>query len=73
LLVPGAQVTERTPGVLELARPAKYPGVEAMRVTLDARKFPSAFELVAGGQVVYRKRITGLQVNPSLGSDKFSL
>lgn len=73
LLKPGAQVSQRAPNVLELARPAKYPGVEAMRVTLDARNLPSVFELVAGGQVVYRKRITGLQVNPTISADKFKL
>lgn len=73
-LKPGAQVTQRGPGVLELARPVMYPGVDALRVTLDAQRgLPVSFELVQGAQVVYRKRISGLQVNPSLTSSKFSL
>jgi outer membrane lipoprotein-sorting protein len=73
LLKPGASVTQRAPNVLELARPTMYPGVETLRVTLDARALPATFELVEKGQVVYRKRITGLQLNPTIGSDKFSL
>jgi outer membrane lipoprotein-sorting protein/predicted small lipoprotein YifL len=73
-LAPGAQVSQRAPGVLELARPLKYPGCETLRVTLDPQRgLPVSFELVERGQVVYRKRITGLVVNPSLGSDKFKL
>ena len=45
-----------------------------MRITLDPQRgLPVTFELVEKGQVVYRKRITGLVVNPSLGSDKFRL
>jgi outer membrane lipoprotein-sorting protein len=73
-LKPGAAVVERAPNVLELARPSMYPGVETLRVTLDpARALPTTFELVERGQVVYRKRITGLQLNPTIGSDKFSL
>lgn len=74
LLAPGAQVTQRAPNVLELAQPAKYKGIQAMRVTLDPQRgLPVSFELLERGVVVYRKRITGLQVNPSLSSDKFSL
>jgi outer membrane lipoprotein-sorting protein len=74
LLAPGARVTQRAPNVLELAQPTKYKGIEALRVTLDPQRgLPVAFELVERGVVVYRKKITGLQVNPSLGSDKFSL
>ena len=74
LFTPGAQVTQLAPNVLQLAQPAKYRGIEALRVTLDpVKRLPVTFELVERGVVVYRKRISGLQVNPSLGSDKFSL
>jgi outer membrane lipoprotein-sorting protein len=73
-LKPGAQVTQRAPGVLELARPTMYPGVDTLRITLDAQRgLPTTFELVQGAQVVYRKRISGLVVNPSLASSKFTL
>jgi outer membrane lipoprotein-sorting protein len=74
LLAPGARVTQRAPNVLELAQPTRYKGVEALRVTLDPQRgLPVAFELVERGVVVYRKKISGLQVNPSLSSDKFTL
>jgi hypothetical protein len=51
-----------------------YPGVDTLRITLDAQRgLPTTFELVQGAQVVYRKRISGLVVNPSLASSKFTL
>lgn len=71
---PGARVSQAGPLTLELAMPAKYPGCEVFRAVLDPQKMlPASFELVEKGQVVYRKRFTNLQLNPSLGSDKFSL
>lgn len=74
LLAPGAQVVQTGPTTLELKNPGMYPGCEAMRVTLDPQKMlPVNFELIERGVAVYKKRITGLQLNPSLGSDKFEL
>lgn len=77
-LAQGAQVTQGPPGAgptLDLARPARYNGsIELMRATLDPqRMLPVSIEMVAGGQVVYKKRFSGIQVNPSVSSDKFSL
>lgn len=77
-LAPGAQVTAGPPGgapSLELARPARYNGsIELMRATLDPqRMLPVSIEMIAGGQVVYKKSFSGLQVNPSIAGDKFSL
>jgi outer membrane lipoprotein-sorting protein len=79
-LAPGAAVTQGpamagSPPALDLARPARYNGsIELMRATLDPqRMLPVQIEMMAGGQVVYRKRFTSLQVNPSLSADKFSL
>ena len=74
LLVPGAQIKALSPTILELSRPAEYPGVEAMRVTLDPQKMlPVNFELIAGGVAVYRKKITNLNTSASVSSDKFKL
>jgi outer membrane lipoprotein-sorting protein len=78
-LVPGAMVTGgEVPGVglvLELQRPARYNGgVDAMRATLDPQRLlPMMIEMTAGGQLVYKKRFSGLQVNPSISADKFNL
>lgn len=74
LFTPGAQVKQLSPTVLEMANPTEYPGISALRVTLDpAKNLPVTFELLERGTVVYRKKITNLQLNPSLGGDKFSL
>lgn len=71
---PGAQVKQLAPTMLELANPTEYPGITALRVTLDpVKNLPINFELVERTTVVYRKKITNLQLNPSLGGDKFSL
>ena len=77
-LAQGAAVTQGPPGAgptLELQRPARYNGsIELVRTTLDPqRMLPVSIEMLAGGQVVYKKRFSGIQVNPSVSSDKFSL
>lgn len=76
-LAPGAQVTAGAGGapILELTRPARYNGsIELMRATLDPqRMLPVSIEMIAGGQVVYKKSFSNLQVNPSIAADKFSL
>ena len=77
-LAQGAAVTQGPPGAgpsLELQRPARYNGsIELARVVLDPqRMLPISIEMLAGGQVVYKKRFTGIQVNPNIASDKFSM
>ncbi|MDB5096878.1 MAG: hypothetical protein JWM80_1299 [Cyanobacteria bacterium RYN_339] len=58
---------------LELAKPAKYPGIDAMRVTLDARNLPVYFEMTERGQVIHTRKFTKLNLNPTISSDKFTL
>ena len=76
-LVPGAAVTLIPGGTgptLEIARPAQWPGIEAIRITLDPTKMvPVSFEMTERGQVVYKRRFSGVQVNPSIATDKFQL
>lgn len=77
-LAPGAAVTQGPAGAgptLDLARPARYNGsIELVRAVLDPqRMLPVSIEMMAGGQVVYKKRFSGIQVNPSISADKFSL
>lgn len=77
--VPGAAVTGgEVPGVglvLELQRPQRYNGsIEAMRATFDPQRLlPVSLEMTANGQLVYKKRFSALQVNPSIAADKFNL
>lgn len=62
------------PYTLELANPSKYPGIEALRATLDPQKLlPVYVEMTERGQVVHTRKYTKLNVNPSISSDKFSL
>ncbi|MEB3198823.1 MAG: hypothetical protein VKP62_16645 [Candidatus Sericytochromatia bacterium] len=78
-LQPGAAVSAAgspsTGFMLELQRPARYAGtVEAMRLTLDPQRgLPTMIEMVAGGQLVYRKKVSDIQINPTLSADKFSM
>lgn len=76
-LIPGAAVTLLPGGTgptLEIARPTQWPGIEAIRITLDPTKMvPVAFEMTERGQVVYKRRFSGVQVNPSIAADKFKL
>lgn len=77
-LAQGAAVTQGPAGgppTLDLQRPARYNGtIELMRATLDPQKMlPVSIEMIAGGQVVYKKRFTGIQTNPNIGADKFSM
>ena len=62
------------PLTLELSNPPKFPGVDALRVTLDAQKMiPVYFEMSERGQVIHTRKMTKLNVNPTISSDKFSL
>lgn len=62
------------PMVYALQQPRRFPGIEALRFTLDPQNhLPVSFEMVAQGQVVYRLHVSNLVVNPSISADKFSL
>jgi outer membrane lipoprotein-sorting protein len=62
------------PNTLELANPSKFPGVDALRATLDPQKLvPIYFELSEHGQLCATRKFTRLNVNPAISSDKFTL
>ncbi|MEB3224081.1 MAG: hypothetical protein VKS61_18565 [Candidatus Sericytochromatia bacterium] len=78
-LAPGAAVAfaQGAGGVpmLQLTRPARMANtVDTITMTLDPQRLlPTLIDMTAQGQLVYRKRFSALQVNPTIASDKLNL